>query len=358
MKNKFSQAIVLSMVTLSSMALLTACSSHKESSSADKTPKSSQVTSSSKAKTSSKDSGKTSKSSAKVKESSGAKTESSSMQSSQKASAPSSSSSQAQPSSSKSSSVPSSSQSKAPKSSNESQSSASQSQAPKSSSDSQASSSQSSSQAQAKTDTQVTTVDMDVSAVARGQFDSIAGTWKSSDGSRLVFNNTSLVGDITAQGQATVHNYVHPKDNYQEGSGKYDATLSRDRGDTSGIVGDISFVSKKAAISGPSYEQDTIQVTSTGGTKVYFKESDNVTLPKDVTVTDNQLPIDGGISESGSYTLTKRTAVKNTPSDTAPVEFYLEAGDKINFDVKVTQDGHSWISYISYSGVRRYVQVD
>ena len=349
MKNKFSQAIVLSMVTLSSVALLTACSSHKESSSADKTPKSSQVTSSSKAKTSSKDSGKTSKSSAKAKESSGAKTESSSTQSSQKASAPSSSSSQAQSSSSKSSSVPSSSQSQAPKSSNESQSSASQSQAPKSSSDSQA---------QAKTDTQVTTVDMDVSAVARGQFDSIAGTWKSSDGSRLVFNNTSLVGDITAQGQATVHNYVHPKDNYQEGSGKYDATLSRDRGDTSGIVGDISFVSKKAAVSGPSYEQDTIQVTSTGGTKVYFKESDNVTLPKDVTVTDNQLPIDGGIAESGSYTLTKRTAVKNTPSDTAPVEFYLEAGDKINFDMKVTQDGHSWISYISYSGVRRYVQVD
>ena len=348
MKNKFSQAIVLSMVTLSSMALLTACSSHKESSSADKTPNSSQVTSSSKAKSSSKDSGKTSKSSAKVKESSGSKTESSSAQSSQKASAPSSSSSQSQSSSSKSSSASSSSQSQAPKSS------ASQSQAPKSSSDSQTSSSQ----AQAKTDTQVTTVDMDVSAVARGQFDSIAGTWKSSDGSRLVFNNTSLVGDITAQGQATVHNYVHPKDDYQEGSGKYDATLSRDRGDTSGIVGDISFVSKKAAISGPSYEQDTIQVTSTGGTKVYLKESDNMTLPKDVTVTDNQLPIDGGIAESGSYKLTKRTAVKNTPSDTAPVEFYLEAGDQINFDMKVTQDGHSWISYISYSGVRRYVQVD
>ena len=348
MKNKFSQAIVLSMVTLSSMAFLTACSSHKESSSADKTPKSSQVTSSSKAKTSSKDSGKTSKSSAKVKESSGSKTESSSAQSSQKASAPSSSSSQSQSSSSKSSSASSSSQSQAPKSS------ASQSQAPKSSSDSQTSSSQ----AQAKTDTQVTTVDMDVSAVARGRFDSIAGTWKSSDGSRLVFNNTSLVGDITAQGQATVHNYVHPKDNYQEGSGKYDATLSRDRGDTSGIVGDISFVSKKAAISGPSYEQDTIQVTSTGGTKVYLKESDNMTLPKDVTVTDNQLPIDSGIAESGSYKLTKRTAVKNTPSDTAPVEFYLEAGNQINFDMKVNQDGHSWISYISYSGVRRYVQVD
>ena len=343
MKNKFSQAIVLSMVTLSSMALLTACSSHKESSSADKTPKSSQVTSSSKAKTSSKDSGKVSKSSAKVKESSGSKTESSSVPSSKKASAPSSSSSQAQSSSSNSSSVPSSSQSQAPKSS------ASQSQAPKSSSDSQA---------QAKTDTQVTTVDMDVSAVARGQFDSIAGTWKSSDGSRLVFNNTSLVGDITPQGQATSHNYVHPKDGYQEGSGKYEAILSRDRGDTVGNVGDISFVSKKAAISGPTYEQDTIQVRTNGSTKVYFKESNDVALPKDVTVTDNQIPIDSGLAESGSYKLTQRSAVKNIPSNSAPVEFYLEAGDKINFDMKVTQDGHSWISYISYSGVRRYVQVD
>ncbi len=332
MKNKFSQAIVLSMVTLSSMALLTACSSHKESGSVDKTPKSSKVSSSSKSKSSSK-------SSTKVKESSGSKNESSSTQASKKASAP-SSSSQAQSSSSSSSSVASSSQS----------------QAPETSSDNQASSSQSSSQA--NTDTQVATVDMDVSAVARGQFDSIAGTWKSSDGSRLVFNNTSLVGDITPQGQATSHNYVHPKDGYQEGSGKYEAILSRDRGDTVGNVGDISFVSKKAAISGPTYEQDTIQVMTNGSTKVYFKESNDVALPKDVTVTDNQIPIDSGLAESGSYKLTQRSAVKNIPSNSAPVEFYLEAGDTIYFDMKVTQDNHSWISYISYSGVRRYVQVD
>ncbi len=99
--------------------------------------------------------------------------------------------------------------------------------------------------------------------------------------------------------------------------GKYDATLSRDRGHSS-IVGDISFVSKKQLF--------LVQVTnkipsSTGGTKVYLKESDNVTLPKRRTVTDNQLPIDGGIAESGSYKLTKRTAVKIPYSDTAPVEF-------------------------------------
>ena len=85
---------------------------------------------------------------------------------------------------------------------------------------------------------------------ARGQFDSIAGTWKSSDGSRLVFNNTSLVGDITPQGQATSHNYVHPKDGYQEGSGKYEAILSRDRGDTVGNVGILALSLKRQLFQG------------------------------------------------------------------------------------------------------------
>ncbi len=49
-----------------------------------------------------------------------------------------------------------------------------------------ASSSQSSSQAQAKNGYAVTTVDMDESAVKRGQFDSCRNL-KFSDGSRLVF---------------------------------------------------------------------------------------------------------------------------------------------------------------------------
>ncbi len=35
-----------------------------------------------------------------------------------------------------------------------------------------------------------------------------------SDGSRLVFDDTQPVGDITAQGQATVHN-MYPEDDYQ-----------------------------------------------------------------------------------------------------------------------------------------------
>ena len=76
------------------------------------------------------------------------------------------------------------------------------------------------------------------------------------------------------------------------------------------VLLEILFCPKRQLFPGPSYEQDTIQVTSTDGTKVYFKESDNVTLPKDVTVTDNQLPIDGGIAESGSHTLPNHSCQK------------------------------------------------
>ncbi len=68
-----------------------------------------------------------------------------------------------------------------------------------------------------------------------------------------------------------------------------------------------------------------------------------MTLPKDVTVTDNQLPIDVGIVESGSMFSTKRTAVKIILVIRLQLVSY-EAGDQINFDMKVNQDGHSWIS--------------
>ena len=114
--------------TLSSMVLLTACSEHKKSSSADKTPKSSQVTHQSRVKSSNKDSGKTTSLVLKSR-SSGSNTFNLQVHPSSKSLLQVQALSQTQSSSSNSSSVPSSSQSQAPKSLNENQSSASQSQA-------------------------------------------------------------------------------------------------------------------------------------------------------------------------------------------------------------------------------------
>ncbi len=98
---------------------------------------------------------------------------------------------------------------------------------------------------------QATTVDMDGGAWSVELLIATAGTLGSSDGSGLC---TSLVGDTW--GQSTAQQYVHPKDDYQEGSGN-DYPLQI--GHPSGIVRNISFVIK-SAISGP--EQGYIQVTN------------------------------------------------------------------------------------------------
>ncbi|HFU4190651.1 TPA: SH3 domain-containing protein, partial [Streptococcus suis] len=33
-------------------------------------------------------------------------------------------------------------------------------------------------------------------------------------------------------------------------------------------------------------------------------------------------------------------------------------GSKINYDKVIKAEGNSWISYVSYSGVRRFVKID
>ncbi|HFU3844309.1 TPA: SH3 domain-containing protein, partial [Streptococcus suis] len=63
------------------------------------------------------------------------------------------------------------------------------------------------------------------------------------------------------------------------------------------------------------------------------------------------------LSPQGQYIYEKETAVRNQPSQSAQVAFYAQAGDKVNYDKNLQSDGHQWLSYVSYSGVRRYVDL-
>lgn len=71
-------------------------------------------------------------------------------------------------------------------------------------------------------------------------------------------------------------------------------------------------------------------------------------------------PASGGqnLPNSGNYTLTKRTGVRKEAKVSAPVDFYFEKGQTFFYDQKQTVDGKTWLSYISYSGVRRYILID
>lgn len=71
----------------------------------------------------------------------------------------------------------------------------------------------------------------------------------------------------------------------------------------------------------------------------------------------SQEPIENGLPKTGVYNIIGSTEVKNEAKISSQTQFTLEKGDKINYDQVLTADGYQWISYKSYSGVRRYIPV-
>lgn len=94
---------------------------------------------------------------------------------------------------------------------------------------------------------------------------------------------------------------------------------------------------------------------------LYYQETDGhmqgvegkqVTVPEKTTGVQN-------IPSQGSYIFQERVEVKNEPKMSAPTEFTFEKGSKLDlYDQVLEADNHQWISYVSYSGVRRYVLID
>ncbi|HEM6310565.1 TPA: SH3 domain-containing protein, partial [Streptococcus suis] len=68
-------------------------------------------------------------------------------------------------------------------------------------------------------------------------------------------------------------------------------------------------------------------------------------------------PQSESLASQGTYTFTKQVSVKNEAKANAPTQFTFEKGDKVNYDKKLETDGHQWISYVSFSGTRRYVDL-
>jgi hypothetical protein len=63
------------------------------------------------------------------------------------------------------------------------------------------------------------------------------------------------------------------------------------------------------------------------------------------------------ISQSGSVTVTVSLPIQNSPSTSAASVATLPAGERITYDQKIRADGWLWVSYLAYSGVRRYIAI-
>ncbi|MEX2783808.1 LD-carboxypeptidase LdcB/DacB [Streptococcus sp. H49] len=99
---------------------------------------------------------------------------------------------------------------------------------------------------------------------------------------------------------------------------------------------------------------DPVQTRTVFNVNDFLAES-NFISP--VSLSESKMVASGSLPNQGNYVYTKRTEVKNEPKLSARTEFYVNAGDKVFYDQLITADGYQWISYLSYSGVRRYAAI-
>ena len=85
--------------------------------------------------------------------------------------------------------------------------------------------------------------------------------------------------------------------------------------------------------------------------------ADIAALKAENTSSNTEATRDETIPERGTYYFTKPADVKNQPSLTAKTEFNFDPGMSVNYDRSLLADNHRWISYVSYNGTRRYVDL-
>ncbi|WP_422804510.1 LD-carboxypeptidase LdcB/DacB [Streptococcus sp. FT1-55] len=155
-------------------------------------------------------------------------------------------------------------------------------------------------------------------------------------------------------------------------SAKAEVTTSTDTvTDTASTAGDVSEVSTSQVDSSVASEKTTSEDTevSNDAAKITVSNSAQTNVAVEDLLREAKVATTASVSEdraavaekklptTGYYTYPERTEVKNTPTVAAPVEFYVNAGDRVFYDKVLTNDGYQWLSYKSYSGIRRYAAI-
>ena len=97
-----------------------------------------------------------------------------------------------------------------------------------------------------------------------------------------------------------------------------------------------------------------LSYTSYNGSRRYVQLEAVNTNPLDSHVLN-----DSRISSTGGTHFFKaKSAIKNQPLASATVIDYYSPGENVHYDQILEKDGYKWLSYISYSGNRRYIQLE
>lgn len=104
-----------------------------------------------------------------------------------------------------------------------------------------------------------------------------------------------------------------------------------------------------------------VKKVNSKGSKPYLIEAWGWAASPDVVSSTVSKPVPvlkgSNLSNTGYYTVPVATNIRSSASTSAPIVGLYSKGQGFNYDSKVTSGGYVWLSYISYSGQRRYVAV-
>ena len=102
-----------------------------------------------------------------------------------------------------------------------------------------------------------------------------------------------------------------------------------------------------------SYNKRIIKANTMTGF-IHFKDLDGGNVVSSGKVFDIQ-PLS---STGGTHYFKNKAAIKNQPLVSATSIAYYSPGESVHYDQVLEKDGYKWLSYISYSGSRRYIQLE
>ncbi|MEX2783810.1 GBS Bsp-like repeat-containing protein [Streptococcus sp. H49] len=90
---------------------------------------------------------------------------------------------------------------------------------------------------------------------------------------------------------------------------------------------------------------------------LYYVQNNGAIVGVAATKTNIQIIARPSIPDNGTYTFTGHASIKAEPKMSSPELAYYDAGDSVFYDKVLFSDGHYWISYVGYSGNRRYISI-
>lgn len=92
--------------------------------------------------------------------------------------------------------------------------------------------------------------------------------------------------------------------------------------------------------------------------QIYCHQSSSDPTNAPVTTPSTSGQATSSLPSSGIYRFTSRKGIKSEPKISSADIAYYDNGSSVNYDKTLVADNYEWISYVSYSGARRYIAIN